>query len=130
MLKKGSENWWGLPYYGPCGPSSEIFYLLDKNEVDGVVDRVNNEMKNEEAYDFTENQIIEIWNHVFMEYEGERGEDDEPTNYKPLAKKNIDTGMGFERLLAVINGLDTVYKTDVIAPIVDVANKWAAKENN
>ncbi|MFM5959223.1 MAG: alanine--tRNA ligase-related protein, partial [Dolichospermum sp.] len=74
---------------------------------------------------FVENQIVEIWNHVFMEFEGEWGENAEPKNLKPLAQKNIDTGMGFERILAVLNGYETVHQTDVLLPIAQVSKKWS-----
>jgi alanyl-tRNA synthetase len=51
----------------------------------------------------------------------------EPKNLIPLTKKNIDTGMGFERLLAVLNNVDTVHKTDTLNPIIEVVNKWSVK---
>lgn len=123
--KSGKDNWWGLPYRGPCGPCSEIYYLFDHNNIDFEVGFDNMDLK--EIEEFVESQIMEIWNHVFMEYEGEWGEGHEPINLKPLEQKNIDTGMGFERLLALLQGVDTVQKTDVLQPIADVASKWAAK---
>lgn len=121
--KSGKDNWWGLPYRGPCGPCSEIYYLLNNHETQNIVEKIN-QMEKEEAEMFLENEIVEIWNHVFMQYEGEKTENSEPKDLKDLAKNNIDTGMGFERLLMVINGLDTVYKTDVLNPIVKVVEKW------
>lgn len=122
--KSGKDNWWGLPYRGPCGPCSEVYYLLNQNEVIGAEDYIAN-LRPTDAEKFIDDQIIEIWNHVFMQYEGEKTENDEPQDLKPLKSKNIDTGMGFERLLTVLNGLDTVYKTDVLEPIVKVAERWA-----
>jgi alanyl-tRNA synthetase len=122
--KSGNDNWWGLPYRGPSGPCSEIYYLLDVNELESVQ---NLSTKNPiEAEDFVENQIVEIWNHVFMEYEGEWEDNiSEPKmNLKPLSKRNIDTGMGFERLLAILQGKDTVQETDILKPISDTAKKW------
>jgi alanyl-tRNA synthetase len=123
--KSGKDNWWGLPYRGPCGPCSEIYYLYDHNDID--FEKSFDTMDISQIEDFIENQIMEIWNHVFMEYEGEWGDNTEPTNLKPLAQKNIDTGMGFERLLALLQGVDTVQKTDVLQPIADVASRWASK---
>jgi|694.fasta_scaffold86668_2 alanyl-tRNA synthetase len=120
----GSENWWGLPYRGPCGPDTEIFYLLQNNPVD-FQETVLPNLNQDEIADFIENQIVEIWNHVFMEYVGEWGDGKEPINLETLAKKNIDTGSGFERLLMVINGLDTVHETDTLKPIAEVARKWS-----
>jgi alanyl-tRNA synthetase len=122
--KSGKDNWWGLPYRGPCGPCSEIYYLLDHNPID-FKDSILPSLSESEKIDFIDNQIVEIWNHVFMEYEGEWGDGDEPINLKPLSKKNIDTGGGFERLLTVINGLDTCQDTDLIKPISDVVSKWS-----
>lgn len=126
MKRSGKDNWWGLPYRGPCGPCSEIYYLLDQNEVNKVEEKVNN-MDSQSADDFIEDQIVEIWNHVFMQYEGEKTEESEPKDIIPLASNNIDTGMGFERLLVTLNGFNTVYETDVLAPIVDTVDKWATK---
>jgi alanyl-tRNA synthetase len=123
--KSGKDNWWGLPYRGPCGPCSEIYYLYDHNEI--AFEKNFDNMDITQIEDFIENQIMEIWNHVFMEYEGEWGDNTEPTNLKPLAQKNIDTGMGFERLLALLQGVDTVQKTDLLQPIADVASRWASK---
>jgi alanyl-tRNA synthetase len=125
--KSGKDNWWGLPYRGPCGPCSEIYYLLNKNDID-FVEKDLPKLELKEAEDFVENQIVEIWNHVFMEFEGEWGENHEPKNLKPLAKKNIDTGMGFERVLTVLNGLETLQETDLLRPISMVAEKWAGSK--
>jgi alanyl-tRNA synthetase len=121
--KSGKDNWWGLPYRGPCGPCSEIYYLLDHNELE--FEKNFTQMSLSQVENFVENQIVEIWNHVFMEFEGEWGENTEPKDLKPLAQKNIDTGMGFERILAVLNGYQTVHQTDVLKPISDVAKKWS-----
>lgn len=120
----GSENWWGLPYRGPCGPDTEIFYVLQNNPLD-FQESVLPNLTSVEVADFIENQIVEIWNHVFMQYIGEWGEGKEPVNLETLAKKNIDTGGGFERLLMVANGMNNVHETDTLKPIVDVAKKWS-----
>jgi alanyl-tRNA synthetase len=122
--RSGKDNWWGLPYKGPCGPCSEVYYLLNNQPVD-FEDSLFPNMSNDEIEDFIENQIVEIWNNVFMQYEGEKTAKKEPINLTPLAKNNIDTGAGFERLLTVINGYETVYDTDCLKPIVDVVAKYA-----
>ena len=121
--KSGKDNWWGLPYRGPCGPCSEIYYLLDKNELN--FEKKFGTMDLGQIEDFVENQIVEIWNHVFMEFEGEYGENSEPINLIPLQKKNIDTGMGFERLVAILQQKETVQETDLLKPIAEVTRKWA-----
>jgi alanyl-tRNA synthetase len=123
--KSGKDNWWGLPYRGPCGPCSEIYYLLDHNEL-GFEEGFK-AMGLKSIEDFVENQIVEIWNHVFMEFEGEYGENSEPVNLVPLKKKNIDTGMGLERLVAILQQKETVQETDLLKPIGDVAKKWSTK---
>jgi alanyl-tRNA synthetase len=127
--KSGADNWWGLPYLGPCGPCSEIYYLLDKNDID--FEPQFDTMDLSAIEDFVENQIVEIWNHVFMEYQGEWGDlelgenPNEPKNLTPLKTKNVDTGMGFERLLMILQNVDTVQETDVLRPIADVAKKYS-----
>ena len=125
--KSGNDNWWGLPYRGPCGPCSEIYYLLDKNDLN--FEKNFESMTKNEIQDFVENQIVEIWNHVFMEFEGEWQENKkEPKqDLKPLIKKNIDTGGGFERLLAILQKKDTVHETDLLKPVSLVAEKWSLK---
>jgi len=122
--RSGKDNWWGLPYKGPCGPCSEIYYLLDTQPLD-FEESMFPSMQPEQVEDFIENEIVEIWNHVFMQFIGEKDENKEPKNLEPLTSQNIDTGMGFERLLAVINGYETVYETDLLKPLVDVAKQYA-----
>ena len=119
--KSGKDNWWGLPYRGPCGPCSEIYYLLDHNDLDFKF------TDSKTAEIFVEEQIVEIWNHVFMAFEGEYGEHSEPKNLVPLKQKNIDTGMGFERLLMILQGVDTAQKTDALVPISQICQKYATK---
>lgn len=124
LKKKGKDNWWGLPYRGPCGPCSEVYYLLNHHPVD-FQETLLPKMTNDKIADFIENEIVEIWNHVFMQFEGEFNEISEPKDLVPLTAKNIDTGMGLERLVTVINGLDTAQKTDLLRPISLVVEKYA-----
>jgi alanyl-tRNA synthetase len=115
------DNWWGpAGETGPCGPDTEIFIDLGKP--------VNFE-KCPSGDDCKPGchcgRYIEIWNNVFMEYERRimnhesRIKNNEKYEYVPLAQKNVDTGMGLERTLAVLNGFDNVYETDVLAPIIE-----------
>jgi alanyl-tRNA synthetase len=122
--KSGADNWWGLPYRGPCGPCSEVYYLLNQHSTD-FYDTKFAHMTSEEIADFVDDQIVEIWNHVFMQFEGEFNEVSEPKNLVPLAAQNIDTGMGLERLVTVINGLDTAQKTDLLRPISQVVERYS-----
>jgi alanyl-tRNA synthetase len=119
----GKDNWWGLPYRGPCGPCSEMYYLLPHNPID-FEEKLFPHMNQEEIEDFIENQIVEIGNNVFMSYIGEKDENKEPINLEPMKEKNIDTGLGFERFLTVVNGYNTVYETDLFTPIIDVIDKY------
>jgi alanyl-tRNA synthetase len=124
--KSGKDNWWGLPYRGPCGPCSEIYYLLGDNEIN-FYDQLESKSITQ-IQDFVENQIVEIWNHVFMEYIGEWQETKkEPQKLIPLKKKNIDTGGGFERLLMILQNKNTVQETDLLKPISDVVTKFATR---
>lgn len=100
------DNWWGPGENGPCGPDTEIFY-----DVTGKCGDLSHE-------DFLraqkEEKVIEIWNNVFMEYESKDGK-----VIGKLAQKNVDTGMGLERITAVINGKDNVYDTDCFEYILN-----------
>ena len=91
-----SNNWWELGSgSGPCGPDSEMFYDTGKEK---CCPECNPSCSC--------GKYLEIWNDVFMQYKLENG------TYTPLAHKNVDTGMGVERTLTVLNGLSSVYETE------------------
>ncbi len=94
------DNWWGPGDNGPCGPDTEIFYDVTGNCGELSHEEFLNAQKSE--------KVIEIWNNVFMEYKSEAGK-----VVGKLDQKNVDTGMGLERITAVVNGLDNVYETDL-----------------
>jgi alanyl-tRNA synthetase len=95
------DNWWGpVGPSGPCGPDTEMFYDTDPKDK-GPVDPSKNP------------RFVEIWNDVFMEYEKQTD-----GTYKPLKQKNVDTGMGLERILKVINNAPSAYETDVFLPLM------------
>ncbi|OOC54663.1 MULTISPECIES: alanine--tRNA ligase [Nocardiopsis] len=101
------ENYWSMGVPGPCGPCSEIFY--DRGPEYGV----------EGGPEADENRYIEIWNLVFMQYErGEGGDKGDFPILGDLPKKNIDTGLGLERLAAVLQGVDNIYETDIIGRVL------------
>ncbi|NCY15441.1 MAG: alanine--tRNA ligase [Actinobacteria bacterium] len=108
-----ADNWWGPPGGppGPCGPCSEIY--VDKGAAygpDGGPALGGDE------------RFLEIWNLVFMQYARDLdGIDTE------LPKKNIDTGAGLERILGVLQGVDSVFETDVLAPLVDRAQQLTGR---
>ncbi|ETZ50847.1 alanine--tRNA ligase [Mycobacterium avium MAV_061107_1842] len=109
IQRRGMEdNYWSMGIPGPCGPSSEIYY--DRGEKFGVG---GGPIANEDRY-------VELWNLVFMQ--SERGEGTSKTDFEilgPLPRKNIDTGMGVERVAFVLQGVHNVYETDLLRPVID-----------
>lgn len=103
------DNWWGPAWAtGPCGPDTEIFYRVGKEDFPPVWSTVWNDSKN----------WMEIWNNVFMEYVK-----DEAGNYNKAAMQNVDTGMWLERITRTLTGAPSVYETDVFNDIIDAAAK-------
>lgn len=103
------DNFWIAGETGPCGGDTEIFYFRSNDKVP-------------DKYDPNDSRWVEIWNNVFMEfYKDENGKVTE------LPKKNVDTGMGLERITAVVEGVDDNYKTsiwkNIIATIEEISNK-------
>ena len=104
-----ADNYWSMGIPGPCGPSSEIYY--DRGPEYGPE---GGPLASEERY-------IEIWNLVFMQ--NERGEGTSKEDYQilgPLPRKNIDTGMGVERVAVLLQGVHNVYETDLLRPVIDM----------
>ena len=100
-----SENFWQGGPTGPCGPCSEMY--LDRGlEFGSEDDRPGDDS----------DRFLEYWNHVFMSYD--QSDDGKLT---PLPKKNIDTGMGLERMAAILQGVDSVYDTDLFRPLIGLA---------
>lgn len=113
------NNWWGQ-VLGPCGPNTEMFYWSGSESVP-------------ETFDHENERWIEIWNDVFMEFNRkikERDEQGEPINYyfDKLKQKNVDTGMGLERTLALLNGIDDNYKTELFWPIIERIEEISSKK--
>ena len=100
------DNWWGPPgASGPCGPDSEIYYDRGVEHGCGRADcKPGCECE----------RFLEIWNLVFMQYY-----QDLDGTRTPLPKKNIDTGMGLERVSMVLQGKESVFDTDLFRPIID-----------
>ena len=96
-----SGNWWGpAGTTGPCGPDTEMHIIRNHAEADKLG-----------PYDFDKapsGTFLEIWNDVFMQYNK-----NEEGKYEPLKQRNVDTGMGLERTLCILNGKDSVYETDI-----------------
>ncbi|HEY0871740.1 MAG TPA: alanine--tRNA ligase, partial [Acidothermaceae bacterium] len=105
-----ADNFWSMGVPGPCGPCSEIYY--DRGPAFGVG---GGPIANEERY-------LEVWNLVFMQFErGAGGTKESFPILGELPAKNIDTGMGLERMAAILQGVDNLYEIDSTRPILDRA---------
>jgi alanyl-tRNA synthetase len=102
------DNFWEMGETGPCGPCSEIHY--DKGDLSSQEDLYNHPIK---GVNGENDRFIEIWNLVFMQYN--RSADG---TLNPLKDKHVDTGMGFERICAILQDKRSNYDTDVFAPII------------
>jgi len=112
IIRMGDEdNFWQMADVGPCGPNSEIFY--DRGPEKGCGDP-----NCTPAHDC--GRFWEFWNLVFMQYY-----QDESGNRTPLPKKNIDTGLGLERTSAIMQGVDSIFETDLFVPIMDEVQRIA-----
>jgi alanyl-tRNA synthetase len=111
VLLPRSENFWQAGPTGPCGPCSEMY--LDRGEDFG--------RSGERPGDDTD-RFVEYWNHVFMTYD--LAEDGSLTE---LPMKNIDTGMGLERMAAVLQGVESVFETDALRPLIDLAEELSGR---
>lgn len=105
------NNWWIAGATGPCGSDTEIFIIRDQPDCSPECSP---------ACDC--GKYVEIWNNVFMEFYK-----DADGNYSPLKQRNVDTGMGLERTVAMLNGYDSVYETDVFKPVMDLLKEVSGK---
>lgn len=112
------DNWWGpAGQTGPCGPDTEMFYWVGDEEVPDVFDPSNK-------------QWVEIWNDVFMQYNKVKvGGSEGGFEYVPLAQKNVDTGMGLERVITVLAGKKSVYETEIFAGILKTICELATERD-
>lgn len=105
IIKMGDEtNFWTMGDTGPCGPCSEI--LIDLGPEMGC-------KKPDCGPQCSCNRYLEVWNLVFTQFDRQQD-----GSLKPLGRKNIDTGMGLERLVAVVNGKNNVFETDLFLPLM------------
>ena len=95
-----ADNWWGpAGQTGPCGPDTEMFYWTGGGEAP-------------ETFDPDDKRWVEIWNDVFMQYNKTAD-----GKFEPLSQKNIDTGMGLERVTAILQGKKSCYETELFTPL-------------
>ena len=104
------ENFWYMGPQGPCGPDSEIMYDQGEEYSCGPDCHPGCDC----------DRFLEIWNHVFTQYDRQAD-----GSYKPLPRKNIDTGMGLERLVSLIQGVRNDFETDLFTPIMKKAGEIA-----
>jgi alanyl-tRNA synthetase len=103
-----STNWWEAGDNGPCGPDTEMFYDI-KNRFGGKG------ITKEEYIDAdSKRDVVEIWNDVFMQYEKKDGK-----IVGNLPASSVDTGAGLERLTMTLQGVDNIYDTDLLSPVLD-----------
>ncbi|HYE16481.1 MAG TPA: alanine--tRNA ligase, partial [Pyrinomonadaceae bacterium] len=113
------DNFWQMAETGPCGPNSEINYYLGEHPEDPEFNRA-------ELVNGPGDTTMEIWNLVFMQY---NRVEESPGKYRlePLPKPSVDTGMGLERMTAVLQGVKTNYDTDIIRPVIEFTAELAGR---
>lgn len=118
IQKRGMrDNYWSTGQRGPAGPCSEIYY--DRGPAYGA----------EGGPEADEDRYIEIWNLVFMQYErADGGTKDHFEILGELPKKNIDTGMGLERVAFLLQGVENIYEIDQVRPLIDIAAELSGKK--
>ncbi len=118
-ILKSEDNYWQIGV-GPCGPNTEIFYDRgEKYDPEGLGEKLFFEELENDRY-------IEVWNVVFSQYNAEEGI--ERKDYKELPQKNIDTGMGLERLVSIVQDGETNFDTDLFLPIIKATEKMTSKK--
>ena len=103
------DNFWIAGETGPCGTDSEMFYWRSEEDIP-------------EIFDPEDTRWVEIWNDVFMEFNK-----DENGNITPLPKKNVDTGMGYERVVSILEGVNDNYKSSVWKDVIELIEKISMK---
>ena len=109
------DNWWGpAGETGPCGPDTEIFYDTGKEKCSAECNPSCDCGK-----------YVEIWNNVFMQYNKKAD-----GSYEPLRQKNVDTGMGLERMIFILQGKENVFETELFEPIISMVKENSSNPND
>jgi alanyl-tRNA synthetase len=111
------SNWWSVGDNGPCGPDTEMFYDVTE---EGLGDLTKEQyMKADD-----EQKIVEVWNHVFMQYEKKDGK-----VIGKLSQPNVDTGSGLERVVMAVQGKDNIFDTDLFIPLMEKIGEFTESDN-
>jgi alanyl-tRNA synthetase len=117
LYEPSKENFWMMGDTGPCGPCSEI-------HVDLRPDAEREATPGRELVNQDHPQVMEIWNLVFIQYNAQSD-----GSLEPLADQHVDTGMGFERIVAVLQGVSSTYDTDLFAPLLQAVADASPRED-
>jgi alanyl-tRNA synthetase len=115
-FRPAEKNWWSVGDNGPCGADTEMFYDITPGGLGDL--SLEQYMKADD-----EQKVVEIWNDVFMEFLKKDG-----IVVGKLAKKNVDTGSGFERVVMTLQGKDNVYDTDLFVPIMQKIEEFVPED--
>ena len=108
-----ADNWWGpAGQTGPCGPDTEMFYWIGNTEFPPETSNAADDPGN----------WMEIWNDVFMEYTKNAA-----GRYEPLSRKNVDTGLGVERVACLLQGKKNVYDTELFRPLLEKIERLSGR---
>ena len=116
-ILKSYDNYWQIGE-GPCGPDSEVYYDRgEKYDPEGIGEALFFEERENDRY-------VELWNNVFSQYDAKEGVDRK--DFKELPQKNIDTGMGLERLVCMVQDGETNFDTDLFLPYIRKVEEYTS----
>ncbi|MFB6272141.1 MAG: alanine--tRNA ligase, partial [Salinibacter sp.] len=117
LYEPSKENFWMMGDTGPCGPCSELHVDLRSEEA-------RRETPGRTLVNADHPQVMELWNLVFIQYNAQTD-----GSLEPLADQHVDTGMGFERMVAVLQGEESTYDTDLFAPLLQAIADLSPRED-